>query len=223
MALNQYELEWFTNYLFNRSQCVSFDGSLSEKFKVSSGVPQGSILGPLLFILYINDIDNHLTSAHILKYADDTVLFLLGQDISEIENQLTSEMQVAAKSLEENDLIINLSKGKTESMLLGASRRMQNNSIKVYLNDKLINFTTKYKYLGVLVDQKVKLKEHFDQAVRKASGRLRFLKMIRSSLTMDAAESIYKYTMMSLLIYSNVVASNLNATQTSRIENLQDR
>ena len=95
------ELEWFTKYLFNRSQSVRFDGSLSEKFKVTS---RGSILGPLLFILYINDIDNHLTSAHILKYADDTVLFLAGQDISEIENQLTSEMQVVAKWLDENDL-----------------------------------------------------------------------------------------------------------------------
>ena len=73
-----------------------------------------------------------------------------GQDISEIENQLTSEMQVVAKWLDENDLIINLNKGKTESMLLGTSRRIQNNSINVYLNDKLINFTTKYRYLGVL-------------------------------------------------------------------------
>lgn len=161
-------------------------------------------MGPLLFILYTDDIDNHLTSAHIIKYADDTVLFLAGQDISEIENQLTSEMQVVAKWLDENDLIINLNKGKTESMLLGTSRRIQNNSIKVYLNDKLINFTTKYRYLGVLVDENVNLKEHFDQAFRKASGRLRLLRKIRSSLTMDAAECIYKCMIMPLLTYSSV-------------------
>lgn len=222
-GIKSYELEWFTNYLFNRSQCVSFDGSLSEKFKVTSGVPQGSILGPLLFILYINDIDDHLIGAHIIKYADDTVLFLAGQDISEIENQLTSEMQVVAKWLDENDLIINLNKGKTESMLLGTSRRSQNNPIRVCLNDKLINFTTKYRYLGVLVDQNVNLKEHFGQAFRKASGRLRLLKKIRSSLTMNAAESIYKCMIMPLLTYSSVVTLNLNATQTSRIENFQDR
>ena len=87
-GIKSYELQWFTNYLLNRSQCVSFDGSMSEKFKITSGVPQGSILGPLLFILYINDIDNHLTRAHIIKYDDDTVLFLEGQDISEIEINL---------------------------------------------------------------------------------------------------------------------------------------
>jgi hypothetical protein len=173
--------------------------------------------------LYINDIDDHLIGAHIIKYADDTVLFLAGQDISEIENQLTSEMQGVAKWLDENDLIINLNKGKTESMLLGTSRRIQSNPIRVYLNDKLINFTTKYRYLGVLVDQNVNLKEHFGQAFRKASGRLRLLKKIRSSLTMDAAESIYKCMIMPLLTYSSVVTLNLNATQTSRIENLQDR
>ena len=108
-------------------------------------------------------------------------------------------------------------------MLLGTSRRIQNNCIKVYLNDKLINFTTKYRYLRVLVDQNVNLKEHFDQAFRKASGMLRLLKKIRSSLTMDAAESIYKYMIMPPLTYSSVVTLNLNAAQTSRIENLQDR
>ncbi len=85
-GIRSYELEWLTNYLFNRAaQYVSFDGSLSEKFQVTSGVPQGSILGPLLFILYIiNDIDDHLTCAHIIKYADDTVLFLAGRDTREI-------------------------------------------------------------------------------------------------------------------------------------------
>ncbi len=116
-GIRSYELEWFTNYLFNRAQYVSFDGSISEKFQVTSGVPQGSILGTLLFIY------------HIIKYADDTVLLLAGRDTLEIGNQLSGEMQVVGKWLDENDLIINLSKGKTESMLLGTSRKIQNNSL----------------------------------------------------------------------------------------------
>ena len=73
------------------------------------------------------------------------------------------------------------------------------------------------RYIGVL------LKEHYDLAFRKESGRLRLLKKIRSSLTMDAAESMYKYLIMPLLTYFSVVTLNLNATSTSGIENLQDR
>ena len=73
-------------------------------------------------------------------------------------------MQVVAKWLDEKDLIENLNKRKTESILLGISRRKQNNSIKVYLNNKLINFRTQYRYNAALVDQNVNLKEHFDQA-----------------------------------------------------------
>lgn len=217
------EMEWFTNYLFNRSQFVNFDGSVSEKFQLTSGVPQGSILGPLLFILYINDIDDHLNSANIIKYADDTVLFLSGREIDKIENQLTDEMQVVAKWLNENDLVINLNKGKTESILMGTNRRIRNKTLKVHFNDRQINFSSKYKYLGVLVDQTANLNEHFYLSFKKASGRLRLLKKIRWSLTMDAAESIYKCMIMPLLTYASIVTLNLNATQLARVLSLQDR
>jgi retron-type reverse transcriptase len=61
------EMEWFAKYLFNRSQVVNYNGSLSEKFQLTSGVPQGSILGPLLFILYINDVDDRLNCAKYYK------------------------------------------------------------------------------------------------------------------------------------------------------------
>jgi hypothetical protein len=179
------EMEWFTNYLFNRSQVVNYNDSLSEKFQLTSGVPQGSILGPLLFILYINDIDDRLNCANIIKYADDTVLFLAGRDVGEIEKQLTKEMQKVAQWLDENDLIINLNKGKTESILLGTNRRIQNKTLNIHFNDRLINFTNKYKYLEVLVDQTENLNEHFCSVFKKASGRLRLLKKIRHCLTMD--------------------------------------
>ena len=175
-GLTSTELEWFTNYLFSRSQIINFDGALSDESCVTSGVPQGSILGPLLFILYLNDIDDHLTHAEILKYADDTVLFLSGQTTSEIEVQLTEEMIGVGDWLKENDLIINLNKGKTETMVFGSSRNVRNKSLEVYFNAKVINYTTGYKYLGVLLDQAVNLNEHFDTVFKKALGRLRLLK-----------------------------------------------
>ena len=135
-------------------------------------------MGPLLFILYINDVDDHLTCANIIKYADHTVIFLAGKDVTRIEDQLTKKMQHIDNWLEENDLIINLDKGKTESMLLGSSRKILNKCLKIYINDRLINFTTKYKYLGVVVDQTLSLGEHFCLVVQD-----RGTKIIKSSIT----------------------------------------
>ena len=81
-----------------------------------------------------------------------TPFFLVGRDTEEIEDQLTDELKKAVNWLNDDDLIVNLNKGKTESMLLGTKRRTKNNTLKVYLNGQIINFTNNYKYLGVLVD-----------------------------------------------------------------------
>ena len=83
--------------------------------------------------------------------------------------------------------------------------------------------TNKYKYLGVLVDQTANLNEHFCSVFKKASDRLRLLKKIRHCLAMDAAQSVYKCMIVPLLTYSSIVTFNLNATQTARVQNLQDR
>ena len=115
---------------------------------------------------------------------------VLGQ--TRIKDKLTKETQHVDNWLKENDLIMNLDKGRTESMLLGSSRKILNKSLKIYINDSLINFTTKFKYLGVVVDQTLSLGEHFSLALKKASGRIRLSKKIRATLTLDAAESIYK-------------------------------
>jgi hypothetical protein len=114
-------------------------------------------------------------------------------------------MQKVAQWLDENDLIINLNKGKTESILLGTNRRIQNKTLNIHFNDRLINFTNKYKYLGVLVDQTANLNEHFCSVFKKASGRLRLLKKIRHCLTMDAAQSVYKCMIVPLLTYSSII------------------
>ena len=80
------ELEWFKNYLNNRQQCVQYGVKLSEKQHIAYGVPQGSILGPVLFILYVNDIISSVNSSKILLYADDTVLLFSGKSVNDIIN-----------------------------------------------------------------------------------------------------------------------------------------
>ena len=107
------ELTLFENYLFGRRQSVINDGSCFASQPIVCGVPQGSILGPMLFILLINDIDQQLNSCKILLYADDTVVFTSSKKQETIEKNLNSDLSNLTNWFYEN-LVVNLKQGKTE-------------------------------------------------------------------------------------------------------------
>ena len=86
------ELLWFRSYLTNRKQAASYQNVLSDLEQLSTGVPQGSILGPLLFILFINDLPRSVKSSSILIYADDAVVFHAAKDVSSINATLSLEL-----------------------------------------------------------------------------------------------------------------------------------
>ncbi|CAB4000865.1 Hypothetical predicted protein [Paramuricea clavata] len=116
------EQTWFENYLFGRRQRVIYDGTQSDSQPVVCGVPQGSILGPMLFILLINDIDHQLNSCKILLYADDTVVFTSSKNQETIKVNLNSDLSKLATWFYENNLVVNLKKGKTEFILSKAEK-----------------------------------------------------------------------------------------------------
>ena len=111
------EMHWFQDYLFNRSISVSWDNELSKKEPLSSGVPQGSILGPLLFLIYYNDFPDYINNSDVIMFADDTVLWYSRDSCGEIEEKLNNDLEKVTDYFTDNDLIINLKMGKTESML----------------------------------------------------------------------------------------------------------
>ena len=85
------ELDWFTDCLFSRTQSVQFKGALSDANPIFSGVPRGSILGPLLFTLHFNDVHTPLQSTSIIAYADDTVIFTAAKDLESIQRHLSAD------------------------------------------------------------------------------------------------------------------------------------
>ena len=153
-GIHEVELDWFRDYLFNRHQQVFCEKERSNIFEVVCGVPQGSVLGPLLFTMFYNDLKDHLTSVKLIKFADDTVLYFSSDNFQIIENTLNLEIQNLYKYLAENELIINLKPGKTEAMLFGSSKRLAKNpkQLRLTYNGTDICFTKRYKYLGTIVD-----------------------------------------------------------------------
>ena len=181
------ELEWFTDYLFFRKQSVEYNGFLSD--------PQGSILGPILFLIHFNDVHDHINYSNIITYADDSVLFTSAKNISIIQDNLNKDIKNLSNWFCDNELVINLKKGKTECMLFGTGKRLgmlPENNLVIKIGQNIINFINSYNYLGTPLDPSLLLNTYFDKIYKKAYGRVNLLRRIRKSLTFHGAETIYK-------------------------------
>ena len=144
------ELELFNGYLFNRKNYVCVDRNISSPEPVYCAVPQGSILGSLLFIIFINDLSDNIEYASIIMYADDTLLYVSHESKEKIENDLNQDMQNLLSYFRKNELVINFKKGKTYTILFGTTKRLKTaGEIDVLYNNQRINFTETYKYLEI--------------------------------------------------------------------------
>ena len=154
VGLSNNALDWFDNYLDGRSQSVCVNGSTSEVLSLRSGVPQGSVLGPLLFIIFINDLPSCITKSKIVLYADDTALFFAHKDTKTIESVLQQELNAVADWLHQNNLVINCS--KTNIVLFGTSQRLAKaHKPSINLGDSTLAYKDPIKYLGLVMDSKM--------------------------------------------------------------------
>ena len=118
-------LKWFKSYLCYREQytVIHVDGKSSSRRSVASGVPQGSVLGPLLFTIYINDIPSRVKTGKMFMFADDATVFVSGPSVESVQSQLTQAMQEVHEWTVDNKLILNTK--KTKVMLLGSRQKLQ--------------------------------------------------------------------------------------------------
>ncbi len=168
------ELAWFRDYLSERSQVVAFHSTLSEAAVLLSGVLQGSILGPLLFILFINDLPSTINKCNILLYADGAVIFVAHKDIKEIEETLNDELNEVNTWTLHNFLFIN--KSKTEFVLFGTAARLSKVSeVNLFIDTFKLNRVYEFKYLGVVLDDSLTWKEHVKYVTAKGAQRIGML------------------------------------------------
>ena len=131
-GVNGLELDWMKNYLADRMQRTNINGHLSEASPVQIGVPQGSILGPLFFLMYVNDLPSVTKLCKVVLYADDTALFYAADDLQQIQNSLLSDFLLVSKWMDTNMLVLNVD--KTKSMIFGTHQRLRNRNLVLNSN-----------------------------------------------------------------------------------------
>ena len=181
IGVSDSSLNWFRSYLTDRQQCVDVNGTRSGFLNISCGVPQGSILGPQLFLIYINDMYLSL-SCRLSLYADDSALFFSHKDPNVIADRLSMELSNCKRWLTDNKLSLHL--GKTECLLFGTKRRLGKvGDFSVKCDGTAVGRVTSVGYLGFVLDENLNGTEHVTGLIRKCVGRLAFL--FRNSHLLD--------------------------------------
>ena len=152
-GFNDHTSKWFQSYLNKREQIVSCRNQLSGKCQLQIGVPQGSVLGPLLFLIYVNDINRHVHLGSCNIYADDTLIYCTGNNITELKYNIKKYVTDVHEWYESNKLVINISKS---NVMLLTTRQMLSNmrdtALNVFIGNHKLPQCNSIKYLGVDID-----------------------------------------------------------------------
>ena len=194
-------LNWLRSYLDNREQFVSVNGKDSSIKQIKYGVPQGSILGPLLFVIYINDIPNISNFAKFILYADDANIIVTGNSIAEIEEQLSDLTIALSKWVNVNGLKLNLK--KTNYMIF--SRRKLGHNLNVVIEGTEIQRTSEARFLGVLVDDKLNWSHHIKTLKSKMSRYVGIMYRVKSLLPIQARLQIFHSFVQSHINFCSLV------------------
>ena len=199
-------LKLIKNYLTNRSQRTICNGKLSEIQDITCGVPQGSILGPLFFILYINDIEEMLGESTFQLYADDTVIYCSDKSIDLAEKRLQNLMNKFYKWCMQNVLTINTKKSKL--MVFGTRSKINRiENVEITINRQNLQFVPTYKYLGFNLDQSLNYKYHLGTVINNISFKLYLFSKVRRFLNEKSAIIVYKSMILPFYDYCDVIYS----------------
>ena len=213
-------LNWFKSYLSNRSQFVSYNEEKSCTKNILCGVPQGSILGPLLFLIYINDLSNVCEFMMPLLFADDTNLFNSGQDSEKVQSEILSDLSRISEWLKINKLSLNIK--KTHFMIF-TNRNSQTPDIDLSIDGHQIEQVLKTKFLGVIIDNQLTWKCHINYISGKIAKGIGVIIKARKLLDRETLISLYYSFVYPYLQYCNHVWGNTYSTYLKKLFILQKR
>lgn len=212
-------LEWFRSYLKNRKQFVAINGCCSSQQNVDCGVPQGSLLGPLLFILYINDIEHCSKTLSFVLFADDSNIFLSHSDPDILAHTLVSELTNLLTWIRANKLSLNLQ--KTKCMLF--SNSLDTLPIDITLEDTVLEIVSTTTFLGLTIDNKLTWKPHIDSICRTISRNIGVINKVKCYFPSSTLLMLYSSLILPYLNYGIIAWGHTYSTYLDRILLLQKK
>ena len=203
---------WLKSYLSDRKQYVSINGFESNTQNINVGVPQGSVLGPLLFLIYINDLNVAINYSIVHHFADDTNLLIIGKSLKSIKKRANIDLKLLYNWLKANK--ISLNSNKTEAILFRHPNKTMNYDLNLKIDGKKIHLTNRVKYLGVYLDPHLNWKPHINELSSKLSRAIGMLSKIRHYVSYNTLISIYYAIFSSHMMYGcQIWGQNGNANR----------
>ena len=171
VGLSDNTVNWFQSHLTNKKQRTSVGDTLPVAAPITVGVPQGSILEPLLFLIYVNFLPSCQLASEIVLYTDDTVIYYSSTDLFDLESKLNSDLATVSNWFSSDLLTLNIS--KCNFVIFGNSRKLKlANDVSLKVNSTAIKRSPSFKYLGVVINQPMSWSEHIDTIRTKINQRI---------------------------------------------------
>ena len=221
-------LKLFQNYLNNRKQRVVINGFQADYSNIESGVPQGSVLGPLLFLIYINDLERNIKS-NVKFFADDTMLFSIVNDPILSASELNHDLNVINQWAYQWKMEFNPDPNKQATELLFSCKRNSPNHPSLFFNGTVVPKVTEQKHLGLILDSKLSFERHINEKIIKAKKGIGIIKYLSKFLPLRTLDQMYKALIRSHLDYCDIIyhipalksQTNLGVTLNSLMEKVE--
>ena len=214
-------LKWFESYLKGRKQYVFYNGETSDVLEITCGVPQGSVLGPLLFLIYINDLPNISEKLQFFLFADDTNIYYESKDLKELEKTVNGELKKLTLWLNVNRLALNVK--KTNFVIFRSPKKTPDHNVTLLMNKSALEQKDHVKYLGVLMDQHLNWKYQINNIALKISRGIGILAKLKPLLKDNLLKCIYYSLVYSHLSYGIEAWGSATKTNLNKINTLQHK
>ena len=223
-GLNDKSIKWFSSYLSNRVQQTHISGCLSSPGQVLSGVPQGSVLGPTLFLIYINDLSLGLNNTTADIFADDTTISAFNTSLESVVNALSVDLTSIDNWCKENNMSINVSKSKVMYITSKhVNRQIADQMPEIPFKDSVINVSTCEKLLGVTISNTLTWDNHVNTVIKKCNSYLYLLSRIKLFLSIEIRKRFYNAYILPHFDFCCVIWGNCSAALEDILVKFQKR